>query len=174
VSQLKSFFPKSAGCHAVALIELHNCFCGQNNGKEIFIRENCVDKSQIKFFFLKQWKGNIYSRKLCRRISNQVFRDLQYTLLIQPIRPREEVCPKTGYFEFSVTSSTSPFYLWKQTSRAIFFLLQSPLPPAHMNPAKIFNGWPLRDAPLKLVQLWYKTIPPDHDGRWSGGNEKLN
>ena len=49
MSQLKSFFPKSAGCHAVALIELHNCFCGQNNGKETFIRENCVDESQIKF-----------------------------------------------------------------------------------------------------------------------------
>ena len=32
----------------------------------------------------------------------------------------------------------------------------------HVN---IFKGWPLRDAPTGLVQLWYKTCPPGHDGR---------
>jgi len=34
-------------------------------------------------------------------------------------------------------------------------------PPAPMNHVKIFKGWPPRDAPSKLVQLWYKTFPPD-------------
>ena len=37
-------------------------------------------------------------------------------------------------------------------------------PPAPMNHVKIFKGWPLRDAPSKLVQLWYKSFPPDHAG----------
>jgi len=27
-----------------------------------------------------------------------------------------------------------------------------------MNRVKIFKGWPLQDAPLKLVQLWYKSF----------------
>ena len=30
---------------------------------------------------------------------------------------------------------------------------------------KICKGWPLRDAPSKLVQLWYKTFPTDHGGQ---------
>ena len=38
-------------------------------------------------------------------------------------------------------------------------------PPAPMNHVKIFEGWPLRDAPSELVQLWYKTFPPDHGGQ---------
>jgi len=38
-------------------------------------------------------------------------------------------------------------------------------PPPPMNHVKIFKGWPLRDAPSELVQLRYKTFPPDHDGR---------
>jgi len=29
---------------------------------------------------------------------------------------------------------------------------------------KIFKGWPPRDAPSKLVQLWYKSFPPDWRG----------
>ena len=37
-------------------------------------------------------------------------------------------------------------------------------PPAPMNHVKIFKGWPPRDAPSKLVQLWYKTFPPDQRG----------
>ena len=37
---------------------------------------------------------------------------------------------------------------------------------------KIFKGWPPRDAPSKLVQLWYKTFPPDRF--LSGGNEEPN
>ena len=32
-----------------------------------------------------------------------------------------------------------------------------------VNHVKIFKGWPLRDAPLKLVQLLYKTYSSDHD-----------
>jgi len=28
-----------------------------------------------------------------------------------------------------------------------------------MNHVKIFKGWPLQDAPLKLVKLWYKSFP---------------
>jgi len=37
-------------------------------------------------------------------------------------------------------------------------------PPAPMNQVKIFKGWPPRDAPSKLVQLWYKSFPSDHRG----------
>jgi len=41
----------------------------------------------------------------------------------------------------------------------------APSPPtASRNHVKIFKGWPLRDAPSKLVQLWHKTFPTDHDG----------
>jgi len=32
-------------------------------------------------------------------------------------------------------------------------------PPAPMNHVKIFKGWPLQDALLKLVKLWYKSFP---------------
>jgi len=38
-------------------------------------------------------------------------------------------------------------------------------PPAPMNHVKIFKGWPPRDAPSKLVQLWYKTFAPDQRGQ---------
>ena len=37
-------------------------------------------------------------------------------------------------------------------------------PPAPMNHVKIFKGCPPRDAPSLLVQLWYKTFPPDQRG----------
>jgi len=37
-------------------------------------------------------------------------------------------------------------------------------PPAPMNRVKIFKGWTPRDAPSKLVQRWYKSLPPDHGG----------
>ena len=30
---------------------------------------------------------------------------------------------------------------------------------------KKINGWPPRDAPSELVQLWYKTFPCDHNGQ---------
>ena len=39
------------------------------------------------------------------------------------------------------------------------------VPPAPMNHVKIFKIWPLRDSPSELVQLWYKTLSPEHDGR---------
>jgi len=36
----------------------------------------------------------------------------------------------------------------------------------------MFKGWPLQDAPSKLVQLWYKSFPP---GRFlPGKNEEAN
>ena len=38
------------------------------------------------------------------------------------------------------------------------------VPPAPMNHVKIFKGWPPRVAPSKLVQLWYKSFPPDQRG----------
>ena len=45
-------------------------------------------------------------------------------------------------------------------------------PPDPMNHVKIFKGWPLQDAPWKLVELWYKSFPP---GRFlPGGNEEAN
>jgi len=34
-----------------------------------------------------------------------------------------------------------------------------------MNHVKTFKGWPPRDAPSEMVQLWYKTCQPDYDGR---------
>jgi len=34
-----------------------------------------------------------------------------------------------------------------------------------MNHVKIFKGWPTRDAPSKLVQLWYKTFPHGQRGQ---------
>ena len=37
-------------------------------------------------------------------------------------------------------------------------------PPAPMNQVKIFKGWPPRDAPSELVQMWYKSFPPDQRG----------
>jgi len=45
-------------------------------------------------------------------------------------------------------------------------------PPARMNHVKIFKGWPPRDAPSELVQLWYTTFPPDRF--LSVANEKPN
>jgi len=42
-------------------------------------------------------------------------------------------------------------------------LLETPytfVTPYPMNHVKIFKGWPLQDAPWKLVQLWYKSFPP--------------
>ena len=45
-------------------------------------------------------------------------------------------------------------------------------PPAPMNHVKIFKGWPLRDAPSKLVRLWYKSFRP---GMFlPGRNEEAN
>jgi len=38
-------------------------------------------------------------------------------------------------------------------------------PPASVNHVKIFKGWPPRDAPSKLVQLWYQTFLPDQRGQ---------
>ena len=38
------------------------------------------------------------------------------------------------------------------------------VPPAPMNHVKIFKGWPPRDAPSKLAQLWYKSFLPDQSG----------
>jgi len=38
-------------------------------------------------------------------------------------------------------------------------------PPAPMNHVKRFKGCPPRDVPSELIQLWYKTFPPDHDGQ---------
>jgi len=37
-------------------------------------------------------------------------------------------------------------------------------PPAPMNHVKIYKGLPTQDAPSKLVQLRYKTFPPDQRG----------
>ena len=46
------------------------------------------------------------------------------------------------------------------------------MPPDPMNHIKIFKGWPIQNAPSKLVQLWYKSFPP---GRFlPGGNEEAN
>jgi len=33
-------------------------------------------------------------------------------------------------------------------------------PPAPMNHAKIFKGWPSQDASWELVPRWYKSFPP--------------
>jgi len=38
-------------------------------------------------------------------------------------------------------------------------------PPAPMNHVNIFKGWSPRNAPLKMVQLWYKLFPSDQRGQ---------
>jgi len=38
-------------------------------------------------------------------------------------------------------------------------------PPAPMNHVKLYKGCPPRDAPSKLLQLWYKTFPTDQRGQ---------
>ena len=38
-------------------------------------------------------------------------------------------------------------------------------PPAPINHVKIFKGWPPQDAHSNLIQLRYKTFPPDHGGQ---------
>ena len=50
-------------------------------------------------------------------------------------------------------------------SRATLFTSVLSTPPAPINHVKIFKGWPPRDAPSKLVQLWYKSFPPDQRGQ---------
>ena len=45
-----------------------------------------------------------------------------------------------------------------------FYVMSYACPPAPMNHVKI-KGWPPRDAPSKLVQLWYKTFPSDQCGQ---------
>ena len=56
-------------------------------------------------------------------------------------------------------------YIYITTPIYVSRLPQLSPPPAPMNHVKLFKGWPLRDAPTGLVQLWYKTCPPGHDGR---------
>jgi len=34
-----------------------------------------------------------------------------------------------------------------------------------MNHVNIFKGWPPRDAPSKMVQLWYTSFQPDQSGQ---------
>jgi len=46
-------------------------------------------------------------------------------------------------------------------------------PFAPMNHVKIFKGCPPRDVPSKLVQLWYKTFPPDQPEKDINPHEKL-
>jgi len=42
---------------------------------------------------------------------------------------------------------------------ASLFVCFQAIPPAPMKHIKILKGWPLRDAPSELVQLWYKSFP---------------
>jgi len=69
-----------------------------------------------------------------------------------------------------LTMTVPPYhgvYVLRAESSSLF-----PDPPAPMNHVKIFKGWPLQDAPSKLVQLWYKSFPP---GRFLPvGNEEAN
>ena len=51
---------------------------------------------------------------------------------------------------------------WIYTHTFVCISQQDPLAP--MNHVKIFKGWPPRDAPSKLVQLWYKSFHPDQRG----------
>ena len=47
---------------------------------------------------------------------------------------------------------------WQRPIGCLIFIGHLPAPVNHV---KIFKGWPLRDAPSELVQLWYKTFLPD-------------
>jgi len=42
---------------------------------------------------------------------------------------------------------------WQRPIGCLIFIGHLPAPVNHV---KIFKGWPLRDAPSELVQLWYK------------------
>jgi len=56
--------------------------------------------------FLVVWRENMYFEKfVVTNFNLQVFRELHHVLFMKLIRPREEVFPKTGYSEFSVTCS---------------------------------------------------------------------
>jgi len=55
-------------------------------------------------------------------------------------------------------------------TRTVLFWGRGLLSP--MNHVRIFKGWPLQDAPSKLVRLWYKSFPP---GRFLPcGNEEAH
>ena len=73
----------------------------------------------------------MYFRKFCLQISSLISKELAHTLLSEPFRPREEVFPKMGSSEFSVTSYTIVFYPYKRTELLIFreivFVAQNPL-----------------------------------------------
>jgi len=68
-----------------------------------------------RYFCGQKWRANFYFRNLCLQISSVIFRELAHTLLIKPIRPREEVFPKMGSSLFSVTSYTIVFWPYKRT-----------------------------------------------------------
>jgi len=59
----------------------------------------------------QKWTGNNYYVKILLTEFNLKVEELQHTLLIEKIGLQEEVFAKMGSFEFSVTLSTSPFYL---------------------------------------------------------------
>jgi len=74
-----------------------------------------------------------------------------------------------GRTSFTVTTNTiTPLMPISDFSagEARFFLevaiAQRFSPP--VNNVKILKGWPPRDAPSELVQMWYKTFPPDQRG----------
>jgi len=79
----------------------------------------------------QKWRANMYFRKFCLQISSLISKELAHTLLSEPFRPREEVFPKMGSVEFSVTSYTIVFYPYKRTELLIFreivFVAQNPL-----------------------------------------------
>jgi len=56
---------------------------------------------------------------------------------------------------------SAPSYIFNSYYKHIFLIC---IPPVPMNHVKIFKGWSPRDAPSKLVQLWYKSFPPDQRG----------
>ena len=53
-------------------------------------------------------------------------------------------------------------YIYAHVYACLYTYMNLPAPMNHVN---VFKGWPLRDAPSKLLQLWYKTFPPDHGGQ---------
>jgi len=54
--------------------------------------------------------------------------------------------------------------LYKVMGWLVSLDLRKPYPPAPMNHVKMFKGWPPRDTPSELAQLWYKLFPPDQRG----------
>jgi len=73
---------------------------------------------------------------------------------------------KNGFCLLNTHSSRADYSRKLLVFRLLCHHTASSSTPAPMNHVKIFKGWPPQDAPSRLVQLWYKSFPPDHVVWW--------